>query len=121
MEYAFYLSFLLISFLSPAKNELPQRGFSSHRGANATHPENTLPAFREALSLGAQQIEQKYQFIQLLQLCSQEEMQQLKSAGVKVNFCCVQSLEHARQLLDADVDFLLVDDLGMFVESGILF
>jgi len=259
MEYAFYLSFLLISFLSPSKNELPQRGFSSHRGANATHPENTLPAFREALRLGAQQIEfdvvrtkdgqlvvmhdlsvdrttdgkglvsemtfeeirkldagikkdakfagtkvptleevidmlpenvwinihmksdvtasvmvakliveknrthqafiactragadavrkdypqvmicnmerhgndvsryvretieQKYQFIQLLQLCSQEEMQQLKSAGVKVNFCCVQSLEHGRQLLDADVDFLLVDDLGMFVESGILF
>ena len=36
---------------------LPQRGFCAHRGMNATHPENTLPAFREAVRLGAQQVE----------------------------------------------------------------
>ena len=260
MKYVLCVSFLfLFSFYSsPEKDELPQRGFSAHRGANATYPENTLPAFREALRLGAQQIEfdvcrtkdgrlvvmhdltvdytinekglvsemtfeeirkfdagikknvkfagtkvptfeetmdmlpenvwinvhmktdeaaavmvaklivekkrthqtfiactrscadavrkaypqvmicnmerrgndvsryvretieQKYQFIQLRQLCSPEEMQQLKSAGVKVNFCCVQSPEHGRQLFEAGVDFVLVDDLELFVNSGIL-
>ena len=26
--------------------EMPQRGISAHRGAMATHPENTLAAFR---------------------------------------------------------------------------
>jgi glycerophosphoryl diester phosphodiesterase len=36
---------------------LPQRGLSSHRGANHTHPENTLAAFREAVRIGAHQIE----------------------------------------------------------------
>ncbi len=37
--------------------ELPSRGVSAHRGASRTHPENTLPAFREAIRLGAHQIE----------------------------------------------------------------
>lgn len=36
---------------------MPQRGISAHRGASATHPENTLAAFREAVRLGAHQIE----------------------------------------------------------------
>lgn len=36
---------------------LPLRGICSHRGANATHPENTIPAFREAVRRGARQIE----------------------------------------------------------------
>jgi len=36
---------------------LPARGICAHRGANATHPENTLPAFREAIRLGAHQVE----------------------------------------------------------------
>lgn len=36
---------------------LPQRGICAHRGANSTHPENTLPAFREAIRLGSHQIE----------------------------------------------------------------
>ena len=259
MKHIFCFAFLfLFSFCSfPVKNELPQGGFSAHRGENARYPENTLPAFQEALRLGAQQIEfdvsrtkdghliimhdltvdrttngsglvsemtleeirkldagikkdakfadtkvptfeevmdmlpeniwinihmksdetaavmvakfiveknrthqafiactqvsaeavrkaypqvmlcnmerrggdisryvretieLKYQFIQLLQLCSPEEMQQLKSAGVKVNFCCVQAPEHGRQLFEAGVDFILVDDLKLFVDSGI--
>lgn len=37
--------------------ELPQRGFCAHRGAMATHPENTVPAFEEAARLGAAMIE----------------------------------------------------------------
>ncbi len=37
--------------------EMPDRGICAHRGAIATHPENTLAAFREAVRLGAHQIE----------------------------------------------------------------
>lgn len=40
---------------SPAT--LPAKGVCAHRGASATHPENTLAAFREAIRLGAQMIE----------------------------------------------------------------
>lgn len=36
---------------------MPRRGLGSHRGASATHPENTLAAFREAVRVGAHQIE----------------------------------------------------------------
>lgn len=36
---------------------LPKRGVCAHRGASSTHPENTIPAFREAIRLGAAQIE----------------------------------------------------------------
>lgn len=37
--------------------ELPRRGIAAHRGGAATRPENTLAAFREAVRIGAQQIE----------------------------------------------------------------
>lgn len=37
--------------------DLPERGVCAHRGASVTHPENTLPAFREAIRLGAHMIE----------------------------------------------------------------
>jgi glycerophosphoryl diester phosphodiesterase len=37
--------------------ELPSRGIAAHRGGTATHPENTLAAFREAIALGVHQIE----------------------------------------------------------------
>ncbi len=40
-----------------AKIVMPTRGISAHRGASDTHPENTLSAFREAIRLGAHQIE----------------------------------------------------------------
>jgi glycerophosphoryl diester phosphodiesterase len=36
---------------------LPDRGVCAHRGANNTHPENTISAFKEAIKLGAQMIE----------------------------------------------------------------
>lgn len=36
---------------------MPTRGIGAHRGASDTHPENTLAAFREAIRLGAHQIE----------------------------------------------------------------
>lgn len=37
--------------------KMPIRGICAHRGANETHPENTLTAFEEAVRLGAQMIE----------------------------------------------------------------
>ena len=37
--------------------KLPGRGVAAHRGGSATHPENTCAAFREAVRLGAHQIE----------------------------------------------------------------
>ncbi|MCK5440782.1 MAG: hypothetical protein KAJ23_02710 [Maribacter sp.] len=39
------------------KYNLPKRGVCAHRGANETHPENTIAAFEEAVRLGAQMIE----------------------------------------------------------------
>lgn len=55
------ISFLLISsFIAQeeVKNiHLPEKGICAHRGANQTHPENTLAAFSEAVKLGAHMIE----------------------------------------------------------------
>jgi putative alpha-1,2-mannosidase/glycerophosphoryl diester phosphodiesterase len=39
------------------QNSLPLRGLCAHRGAKSTHPENTVPAFEEAVRLGAAMIE----------------------------------------------------------------
>ncbi|WP_245189716.1 glycerophosphodiester phosphodiesterase [Lunatimonas salinarum] len=39
------------------QQELPMKGLCAHRGAMSTFPENTLPAFQEALRLGAEMIE----------------------------------------------------------------
>lgn len=39
------------------KKALPTRGLCAHRGAMTSHPENTLPAFSEAIRLGAAMIE----------------------------------------------------------------
>jgi len=36
---------------------LPEKGLCAHRGAMATHPENTLPAFKAAIAAGAHMIE----------------------------------------------------------------
>ncbi|HLL95705.1 MAG TPA: glycerophosphodiester phosphodiesterase family protein [Spirosoma sp.] len=41
----------------PGPIPMPQRGLCAHRGCLDTHPENTLPAFRQAIALGAQMIE----------------------------------------------------------------
>lgn len=41
---------------------LPERGLCAHRGAMTTHPENTIPAFLEAIRVGAQMIEFDVQF-----------------------------------------------------------
>jgi len=43
--------------INPSEIKLPERGLCAHRGAMATHPENTIPAFRAAIEAGAQMIE----------------------------------------------------------------
>ena len=40
-----------------AQNVLPEQGICAHRGAMATHPENTVLAFKEAVRLQVQMIE----------------------------------------------------------------
>jgi len=45
------------SLESHEQDSLPEQGICAHRGANETHPENTLAAFEEAIRLGAQMIE----------------------------------------------------------------
>jgi glycerophosphoryl diester phosphodiesterase len=54
----FLIPFLLLNVLCVAQTEsLPSKGICAHRGANKTHPENTLTAFKEAIRLGANMIE----------------------------------------------------------------
>ncbi|WP_207534183.1 glycerophosphodiester phosphodiesterase [Desertivirga arenae] len=56
----FLILLLLASFTcieAQTSIQLPQKGLCAHRGAMDTHPENTLPAFKEAIRLGAQMIE----------------------------------------------------------------
>ena len=54
-----FLAFSLIekNYMAQSNNILPQNGICAHRGAMETHPENTIPAFQEALRLGAHMIE----------------------------------------------------------------
>jgi glycerophosphoryl diester phosphodiesterase len=55
--------FSILSLFSQTKTgnieiyHLPKKGICAHRGANETHPENTIAAFEEAIRLGAQMIE----------------------------------------------------------------
>jgi glycerophosphoryl diester phosphodiesterase len=50
----FFLIFVVVNVYA---QELPQRGICAHRGANNTHPENTIAAFKEAIRLGVHMIE----------------------------------------------------------------
>ena len=54
----FLLPLLFLSAqINSKKIEMPIKGLCAHRGANETHPENTLAAFKEAIRLGAHMIE----------------------------------------------------------------
>lgn len=48
---------LVVAVARAEQPRLPKRGVCAHRGASHTHPENTLAAIREAVRLGAHQIE----------------------------------------------------------------
>ncbi|HBE40184.1 MAG TPA: hypothetical protein DDW27_03105 [Bacteroidales bacterium] len=49
--------FLVSSGCTSGKIILPEKGLCAHRGAMETHPENTIPAFLEAVNAGAHMIE----------------------------------------------------------------
>ena len=51
------ISSLIFLTMNGFSQGLPHVGLCAHRGANNTHPENTLTAFREAIRLGAHMIE----------------------------------------------------------------
>ena len=55
----FYISLVVTSslMLYAADPVMPSRGICAHRGAMSSHPENTIPAFKEAVRFGAQMIE----------------------------------------------------------------
>ncbi len=54
----FLLPIFLYNVLCVAQSaNLASKGICAHRGANKTHPENTLAAFNEAIRLGAHMIE----------------------------------------------------------------
>lgn len=50
-----FLAFATTGLAQPVA--MPERGLCAHRGAMATHPENTIPALQEAVRLGAHMIE----------------------------------------------------------------
>lgn len=49
--------FSALTFAQESGVVMPKKGLCAHRGCMETHPENTLPALREAIRLGAQMIE----------------------------------------------------------------
>ncbi|MFQ5752716.1 MAG: glycerophosphodiester phosphodiesterase, partial [bacterium] len=56
------LFFFIVNLDCTDLPQLPAKGVCAHRGANSSHPENTLSAFREAIRLGAHMIEFDVQF-----------------------------------------------------------
>ncbi|MDN3619505.1 glycerophosphodiester phosphodiesterase family protein [Polaribacter undariae] len=53
----FWILLLLKLSIFAQTGSLPLKGICAHRGANKTHPENTIAAFKEAIRLGVQMIE----------------------------------------------------------------
>lgn len=78
---------------------MPQRGLCAHRGASETHPENTLPAFMEAIAAGAQMIEFDVQLTKdsVLVIMHDETVDRTTNGTGKVSTLTLQQLK----LLDA--------------------
>lgn len=49
--------FSVLAFAQKSGVVMPKKGLCAHRGCMETHPENTIPALKEAIRLGAQMIE----------------------------------------------------------------
>jgi glycerophosphoryl diester phosphodiesterase len=60
-------------------------------------------------------IEWGCEFLQLLKLGTPSEMKALKDAGVRINFFPARNPQHFRELVEAGVDFPLVDNTGAFL------
>lgn len=63
-------------------------------------------------------IEWKCEFLQLTKLGTPEEMQNLRKVGVKINFFHARNVEQFKQLVEAGVDFPLVDDFPKFMDAA---
>lgn len=63
-------------------------------------------------------IDWRCDFIQLVKLGTPEEMKALKDAGVYINFFYAKDPQHFEELLNAGVDFPLVDDCGKFIKKN---
>ena len=63
-------------------------------------------------------IEWKCNFIQLTKLGTPEEMTSLKDAGVRINFFAARNPSQFCELVEAGVDFPLVDGIGTFVDTA---
>ena len=63
-------------------------------------------------------IEWKSNFLQLTSLGTPEEMKALRDAGVRINFFSARNPKHFRELVEAGVDFPLVDNTGAFIETA---
>ena len=64
--YLFYFIAVMVVYVNGytqnAAIEMPQKGLCAHRGGLDTHPENTFPAFKNAIAAGVQMIEFDIQF-----------------------------------------------------------
>jgi len=63
-------------------------------------------------------IEWKCDFLQLTELGTPDEMKALKDAGVRINFFPARNPQQFRELVEAGVDFPLVDDMSTFIETA---
>lgn len=61
-------------------------------------------------------IEWKCDFVQLVRLGTPEEMKALKDAGIRINFFAAKNPQHFKELVEAGVDFPLVDDMTKFLD-----
>jgi glycerophosphoryl diester phosphodiesterase len=61
-------------------------------------------------------IEWKCDFLQLIKLGTPEEMKALKDAGVRINYFYAKNPQHFKELIEAGVDFPLVDCTANFVD-----
>ena len=50
-------SLMLLAQCRNAENKLPEKGICAHRGEHEVNPENTIPAFKAAVEMGAHMIE----------------------------------------------------------------
>ena len=63
-------------------------------------------------------IEWKCNFLQLTVLGTPGEMRALKDAGVRINYFFARNPQHFRELVEAGVDFPLVDNTGAFIDTA---
>ena len=80
----------------------------TYSGKDAYH--KPWPAEKSTL-YAKQTVENKCQFLQLLSVCSKDDVKMLHDAGVKISYFHCEKPEKVKELLDLGVDFILTDNL----------